>query len=86
MGLRIRLHLEPRRHRIDGGIVKEWHPDQTVKITYDPEAKAFYIKLHCEMNITKVPLWTETLQDINEGPLINVDHRGDTITGIEIVL
>lgn len=65
--------------------MKEFLPDNHVRITYDPEAKAVYIKLHCDKNFISIAPWTETLQDVEQGPLINVDRINDIVIGIEIV-
>lgn len=65
--------------------MKTFRPDNTLKITYDPEAKAFYIYLYDDEILPDIVPTTEILQDVDDGPLIIVDRINDIVIGIEIV-
>lgn len=64
--------------------MKRFHVDNKTYITYDPDAHAFYIYLSADEDFSGLIPWTETVQDVDQGPLINVDRIGDTVIGIEI--
>jgi uncharacterized protein YuzE len=76
-------NVSPRREEITQplNLVQEFHPDETMRITYDAGVHAFYIYLHRD-RVIEGRCDTETLC---ERPAINVDRIGGLVVGIEIL-